>query len=120
MEKCNTKMIARSVNGSVFKCHSCNKIHIEFKNLHFSFNEDEFDIFRQYFLSLEPEKWEYINKNSIYQRKILVPIGHKNLKLMFNANEVYELQDIFQKTQNSKSHFELIKTDFIASEMSLN
>jgi hypothetical protein len=102
MKQCKLEVLSRSINGKIFKCHTCNKIHIEYKNLNFTFSENEYHFFKDYFLKLEPEKWERINQNTFYKKKIMVPIGHRNFTAMFNTEEIYEIKNMFTgiKQQN--------------------
>jgi hypothetical protein len=91
------KTINQTENGKVFKCSSCNKIHIEYKNLNFNFDNKEYLHFAKYFQKLDGQYWEYLNRESPYQRKIQVPIGHKNLNILLSNTELQELKLLFSK-----------------------
>lgn len=69
-------------------------IHIEYKNLNFNFTKVEYSKFAKYFKDLDGKYWEQVNKKSHYRRKILVPIGHKNLNILLNNAELSELQEL--------------------------
>jgi hypothetical protein len=108
------------MNGKIFKCSRCSKIHIEYKNLHFTFSEVEFVFFKDFFLKLEPEKWEFINRNSFYIRKIMVPMGHKNFSALFHATEINELKEMFKNLKGFTVKSNTIKLDKITPHISLN
>jgi hypothetical protein len=91
------KTINQTENGKIFRCASCNKIHIEYKNLNFNFNNDEYRHFANYFKELDGQYWVVKNFNSMYQRKIIVPIGHKNLNILLNNTELQELKSLFSR-----------------------
>lgn len=92
------KTINQTVNGKIFRCSTCNKIHIEFKNLNFNFNEKEYLHFANYFQNLDGQYWEYLNRESLYRRKIQVPIGHKNMNILISNTELQELKQLFTNT----------------------
>jgi hypothetical protein len=85
-------ILSETENGKIFKCDTCNKIHIEFKNFEFLFNQNEYKFFRKYFDEFDGEYWESINSNSVYERKIIVPIGHKNVRMLLSLTELEELK----------------------------
>lgn len=108
MELFNTK------NGRVFKCKNCKAIHIEYKNLNFNFNKKQYDHFRNYIAELNGELWEYKNQTSLYRKKIVIPIGHKNFNVLLNKEELNELKDLLQeiKTDGEIVKMELLGIDF--------
>ncbi len=120
MKQCKLEVLSSSVNGKIFKCHTCNKIHIEYKNLNFAFSENEYFFFKDYFLKLKPEKWERINQNTIYKRKIMVPIGHRNFTIMFHSNEIYEIKELFGNHKTKSNYSEMIALNSIEADLSLN
>jgi hypothetical protein len=95
-------IISETENGRVFKCADCSKIHIEFKNLSFNFNDKEYKYFTNYLRTLNGQYWEYININSGYRRKIFIPIGHKNFHFLLNNHELTEFQRLFSKKEKKK------------------
>ena len=102
-------MINQTNNGKVFRCPGCNKIHIEYKNLNFNFNDKEYRDFANYFKGLDGQYWEDINYHTPYRRKIIVPIGHKNVNILLNNTELQELKKLFSKPivkkQKMTTHF---------------
>ncbi len=96
MEKCNIKILNQTQNGKIFRCLSCNRLHVEYNNLYFTFTDKEFRKFRKYFLTLDAEYWEEVSKNEICNRKIMIPVGHDNLVTLFNVKEVNELKELFE------------------------
>ena len=89
------KVLNSSDNGRVFRCSSCNKIHIEFKNLNFNFNDKEFKSFFDYLISLDGLHWENKNRNIQYKRKILIPTNQNNMNILLNKDELNELRRLF-------------------------
>lgn len=106
METTKQIILKQTANGKVFKCETCNLIHIEFKNLNFNFSEFQFEHFSDYIQKLNGLEWEGINENSLYNRKIIVPIGHKNFNFMLNNNELIELQELL----NNQPEFNNLQT----------
>lgn len=117
-DNCTLRLLNQTPNGKIFKCLFCNKVHIEYKNLNFVFEREEFEPFRKYFLNLDPEHWESVNRNSIYNRKIMVPIGHKNFTVMFNTKEIYELKSMLYNMFKGKKELAFIASSEI--ELLLN
>lgn len=102
----NMKVLSQTENGRIFKCTSCNKIHIEYKNLEFLFDDDEYEFFREYFRELDGEYWENINSDSVYRRKIIVPVGHKNIRMLLFNNELEEIKILlFDRGNYQKCNF---------------
>jgi hypothetical protein len=114
MDACKLMMMSQTANGKVFVCNGCNKYHLEYKNLQFSFNESEYRFFVDYFNKIDADYWESINKNTLYRKKIMVPIGHHNFTMMFDYVEILELRELFGQSETSLdtnqfllSHFNL-------------
>lgn len=102
------KTINQTENGKIFRCSTCNKIHIEFKNLNFNFNNEEYRYFADYISGLKGEEWEYKNRNSNYRRKIIVQINHRNVRILLNNCELQELKQLFNISNKKITiHFEL-------------
>ncbi len=89
------KQINLTKNGQVFKCSKCNRIHIEFKNLNFNFSEKQFAHFASYLSEINPDEREKDNAHLIYKRKIIIPIGNKQVNIMLNKAELIELKQLF-------------------------
>jgi hypothetical protein len=86
--------INQTKNGRIFRCASCDKIHIEFNNINFNFNDKEYIHFANYFKGLDGEYWELVNTNANYRRKIIVPVGHNNMNFLLNQEELEELKEL--------------------------
>jgi hypothetical protein len=86
------KIINRTTNGTVFRCNKCEKLHIEFNNLNFNFTSSEYEYFVDFFRRLDEDFWESINTRSVYKRKIIVPIQHRNFMILMNSREVKEMK----------------------------
>ncbi len=115
---CDKEILKQTAHGSLIKCHSCKQYHIEFNNLHFSFDAEDFRFFRKYFAELQPEKWEDVNRTSLYRRKIMVPLSHKNVMALFNSAEVREMKQLLS-TKPSKA-FQLVNTARFSANISSN
>lgn len=89
------KVSNKTENGKVFKCSNCEAIHIEYKNLNFNFSEEQYKHFADCILELDGIEWEHKNRNSHYRRKIIIPIGHKNVNVLLNNVELQELKQLF-------------------------
>ena len=61
MKALKNNIINQTTNGKIFKCDSCDKTHIEYKNLSFAFNEDELQYFKKYLRNFDAKKWQSYN-----------------------------------------------------------
>ena len=120
MANCTLHVMSQISSGKIFKCLTCDKFHIEYKNLNFVFSKAEFENFRDYFLKLDAEYWECLNKDTFYNRKIMVPIGHRNFTALFNIEEIYELKSLFLSIQQHKQNNEFLNTKNIEARLSIN
>lgn len=99
---CNQlKTIAKSKSGELTKCLNCNIFHLTFNNIYFEFNEKHFYQFKEYVLNIEIEYWEQKYPCQNVKRKIPLPTLHQNLILIFNRQEITELQLLFSKKKKS-------------------
>lgn len=108
MKNKNIQLISKTSNGRIYICSSCANIHIEYKNLSFSFTKEEYDSFKKYFSTIDGEYWESRNKDSFHDRKIQIPIGHKNFKIAMNSIEVYELKVLLSDEKSGENRFDLL------------
>ncbi|MDD2245569.1 MAG: hypothetical protein PHI70_03180 [Proteiniphilum sp.] len=90
-----SQIINKTPFGIVFKCSKCGKIHIEFNNINFNFSLEEFREFSSYLNQLDGEYWEAKNKDSLFQRKIRIPIG-KTLCLLLTSKELSALRNLLK------------------------
>lgn len=116
----NFKLLSSTHHGRIYICSSCNKIHIEFNNLNFSFKKGEYRNFKNYFLKIDPKRWELLNQDTLNKRKIVVPISHQNLTLIFNASEVFQLQELFINASSKKTSLDLVDLKRFETNLSLN
>ena len=87
-------IINRTQNGQVFRCGKCKAIHIEYKNLNFNFTDRQFSEFAGYINSLDGEKWEEINQNSQFKRRIIIPTGNQIFRVLFTNKELKEFRQL--------------------------
>ena len=115
-------VLSKTQHGQIFKCSKCTKIHIEYKNLNFNFNEKEFNHFAEYILSLDGREWEEKNENAPYERKIIIPIRHKNFHVLLNNEELNELKELLRirKEEESKHYLKMIQLDKFSFVFNLN
>jgi len=114
------RVISQTTNGRVFICPNCEKIHIEFNNFLFSFNNDEFGYFKSCFERIDACYYEKMNTNIAYKRKIIVPIGHRNVSMMLNKKELKELQVLLTKRAEPKGQSFFLSTQEIGIAMGAN
>ncbi|TAJ11707.1 hypothetical protein DMA11_15765 [Marinilabiliaceae bacterium JC017] len=114
------KIINRTSNGNIFICSHCERIHIEYKNLNFNFSRQEFDYFARYFMNLDGDYWERVNAGAIYRRKILIPVGHKNLCLLMNKQELSEFRQLLRGRKKEPSYDMAISARDIGLSMHVN
>ena len=106
------KLENTTANGKIYKCTCCNKIYIEYKNLNFTFNEKEFDYFSDFIRNLDGILWETKNANSPLRRKIVIPVGHKNLRVLLNNVELQELKSLLSPNSHQLLPSEIAKLNF--------
>ena len=114
------RVINQTPSGKIFKCFKCDKIHIEFKNLYFTFSDEEYESFKEYFLNFNGEYWHNIRKNSACRRKIVIPVGHKNLTTLFHLEEIRELKSLFLNSNLRNKEPDLISFADIGINISMN
>ncbi len=100
-------MVKTSANGQIFVCQSCSKIHLEFGCFSVDFmGPKSLKIFLNYLLDIDGEKYEQINKEKIYRRKIIVPLKQAGINLHFTSGELQEVCNLikaFLEATSSKS-----------------
>ncbi len=120
MEGNNFKILSRCQNGKIFRCQSCDKIHVEYKNFYFSFNEEEYDFFKRFFMKFKPDCDEGYTKNKLCERRLKVSIGHPNLVALFNHYEIDELKTLLRGYKKQPVTFKIIAPKFIDKQFSNN
>lgn len=114
------EIINQTINGKVYRCTTCNKIHVDYKNLSFTFNKPEYQNFSQYMKKLDGEYWAQKNEEHSGNRKIMIPINHQNLILNFSMAEIVELKDLLASQINAGSNFKWITTHCMNFQISDN
>jgi len=94
-------VINQTANGCVFTCPRCEKVHVEFQNIFFSFDEKEYEYFCSCFLRMDGDYYEQMNARMKSKRKIIVPIGHRNASMLLNNKELEELQTLLSGNNNT-------------------
>lgn len=88
------KTIGKVKSGELSLCETCKSYQLQFNNLFFELNAEEFDAFKDYVFNLELDYWEQKYACSKMQRKIPIPSLQKNLLLIFNKQEIKELKTL--------------------------
>ncbi|PTN07365.1 DUF6686 family protein [Mangrovibacterium marinum] len=114
------EIINQTINGKVYRCQSCNKIHVDFKNLSFSFNKTEYRNFKEYMKKLDGDYWLQQNERQSGKPKIMIPINHRNLLLSFSKGELIELKNLLSSTQQGRTAFRWVTTRSMDFQLSDN
>ena len=112
--------INKTQNGQIFKCDKCNAIHIEYKNLNFNLSDEQFEHFSEYITKLDGKKWEEKNKNTLFKRKIIIPIGHQSFRVLLNIKELEELKRLFSTKKQKPNLVQNYKTMNLSFTFNLN
>jgi hypothetical protein len=88
-------ILNRSENGVVFINKSDNFYHIEFKNFNFIFSKEQFLNFKSYFENLDGEYYAAKNRNSIYNKSLVIPLLNNTINMMLDLDELNELRRLF-------------------------
>ncbi len=112
--------INQTINGRIYRCSECNKIHVDYKNLSFTFSRKEYDNYQTYIQQLDPEYWADQNKQKSGEAKIVIPLNHPNLVMKFKAEEIYELKELLIRNLKPEPVFKLIRSRQIDFQLSEN
>ena len=69
------KILSETVNGQVFLCNQCNKLHIEYGNFSAIFCRHAFFQFLEAVEGIEEAYYEKINRHTGAKRKIIIPMA---------------------------------------------
>jgi hypothetical protein len=114
------QIINRTPNGLVYKCSNCSAIHVEFKNLNLNLTQDQFDEFAEYLLTLDGKEWEEKNADSYFKRKIALPIGHPNFRILLHNSELIEMKRLLNSSLNSQKESATIQIKHLEFTAFLN
>ncbi|OUS02554.1 hypothetical protein A9Q86_03365 [Flavobacteriales bacterium 33_180_T64] len=104
----NIRTISIVKSGELSICENCNVYHLEFNNIYFEFTIQQFKQFKDYLDAIEIGFWERKYTCSKMKRKIPIPSIQNNLVLMFNRQEIKELQCLFSLDANSSTKLLLL------------
>jgi hypothetical protein len=86
-----------SKNGQIFICNRCHKIHLEFGNFTFDFSfEVRLKNFLEHLEEVDGAYYEELNRQSTYQRKIMIPVPETRMKMLFTLNELNEIRQLIR------------------------
>lgn len=95
------KIISKVKSGELSLCKDCNIYHLEFNNIYFEFNVQQFNFFKAYLIEIDSQFWEKKYACSNFKRKIPIPSMQDNLILMFNRQEIEELKTLISGKKGS-------------------
>jgi hypothetical protein len=87
-------VIHMTENGQIFICNECDKFHFEFGNIVLTFSEEHLRQFAEWILELDGEHWEAVCSDSVYRRKIQVPVGGCHLRMALTLEELGEVKKL--------------------------
>lgn len=90
------RKLSKSNSGELLVCEQRLIYHLEFNNMYFEFNENQFDHFKMYVLGIDCQYWECKYACSSFKRKIPIPSMQDNLLLMFSRQEIEELKSLLR------------------------
>lgn len=101
--------INQTINGRIYRCAECNKIHVDYNNLSFAFQLQQYQNFRNYIQQLDAAYWARKNEETNGQRRVMIPINHDNLILNFTPEEIAELKELLIARVDLPNRFRLIR-----------
>lgn len=91
-------ILHNSKNGQIFICNQCRKIHLEFGNFTFDFSSQvHLKSFLEHLEVVDGAYYEELNRQSAYQRKIMIPVPETRMKLLFTLNELDEIRHLIRR-----------------------
>ncbi|GGI57240.1 DUF6686 family protein [Winogradskyella haliclonae] len=119
---CNSiKTISRVKSGELSFCTNCKSFHLIFNNLFFALTKKELKRLKSYVDGIEVEYWEHKYACANMERKIPIPSNQENLIMMFNRQEITELQTLLSFTdKKSQKKDVLLGLDDIDYNLILN
>lgn len=114
----NINLINKTKNGIVYKCKGCNTYHLQFNNLSFNFSDEEYFYFSTYVQQIDITYYENTICNSLQNRIIQLPIGHKSLKISLSVSELHELKALFK--HNIRNNYKTLTLDKIHYSLYFN
>lgn len=87
-----------TLNGKLFICSSCKKIHLEFGNIGMDFqSEKSLKEMLTYLNSVKQTSQNLSDREMPYRRKIMIPFQDTSLKILLNEAEIEELILLFSR-----------------------
>ncbi len=89
--------LGNTLNGVVYKCNGCDKVHVEFKNFIFHLSDIEYETFADSVIELNYKI--SLNKNHLgrFYKNITIPTESNRLKIVLNSEELEELASLFSR-----------------------
>lgn len=98
-------MKRETLNGKIFICENCNKIHLEFGTFGIDFiDEEQLNEMLTFLKGIKAMKLDRDADDSPYRRKIIIPFQNTNIKTLLNAEELAELCDLITSFLNQDEY----------------
>ena len=100
---CQTKVLSQTPNGRLTVCEYSNRFTLVFKNIFLELDVNQYQRFKEFIQFLDVSYWEAEYKHiTSLTRKIPIPTSQENLILMFRADEINELEILFNIRDKKK------------------
>ncbi|SDS99164.1 DUF6686 family protein [Winogradskyella sediminis] len=117
----NIKVLSKVNGGELLYCNDCDLFHLAYNNLFFVLKQDELERLKLYLDQIDAEYWEEKYDDYTVKRKIPLPSTQENLVIMFNRQELKELQTLLSYDDYEENHFiKVISVDDIDYRLILN
>lgn len=120
MKENNFNVLSQCKHGKIFKCHTCDKIHIEYKNFYFSFNDKEYESFKNFFVKFNNKCTCKSTQNKLCKGRFKISMGHSNLAALFSHSEIDELKSLLKQYGTQATIYELKVAESIEYKFSNN
>lgn len=114
------KIISQNHNGQLAKCEKCNLYNLTYNNILFEFTNDEFESFKHFLKTIEPEFCKKTHNSSFNKRNIPINTYQKNLFLVFSSREIQDLKKMLLTPSHQVENFEVLSFDKINYKLQLN
>ena len=85
-------MKRETLNGRIFICQSCQKIHLEFNSFAMDLkNRETLTEMLTFLKAVKATSSDELNESMPFRRKIMIPFSETNIKLLLTAEELEEI-----------------------------
>lgn len=95
----------QSINGQIYMCSSCSKIHLEFLSTGIDFESEKvlYD-FYTFLEQIDARFYELKNIHLEYRRKVIIPFPQTAIKMLLTAEEVDDLRRLIYNYLNKRKN----------------